>query len=40
MAEFAEHVEVDDGLRLRSYDDVLDWSLQQPGDFWNELAKW
>ncbi|WP_394938008.1 acetoacetate--CoA ligase [uncultured Ilumatobacter sp.] len=40
MAEFAEHVEADDGLRLRSYDDVLDWSLRQPGEFWNELAQW
>ncbi len=40
MAEFAEHVAANGGPRLRSYDDVLGWSLRLPQVFWAELARW
>lgn len=40
MAEFVEHVAVHGGPRLGSYDEVLEWSLAMPGEFWAEVARW
>jgi acetoacetyl-CoA synthetase len=40
MAEFAADVAAAGGPRVGSYYEMLDWSLREPGEFWEELARW
>lgn len=40
MAEFAEHVAAGGGAIHGTYQQLLDWSLSSPGEFWAQLAEW
>ena len=39
LTRFMEQVSARKGLKLRSYDDLYSWSVEQPADFWTELAR-
>ena len=40
LTRFMEQVSARKGLKLRSYDDLYAWSVEQPADFWTELARY
>jgi acetoacetyl-CoA synthetase len=39
LTRFMEQLSERKGLKLRSYDDLYAWSVEQPADFWSELAR-
>ena len=39
LTGFMEQVNARKGLKLGSYDDLYTWSVEQPADFWTELAR-
>lgn len=39
LTRFIESVGTRKGLQLRDYDDLYAWSISQPADFWQELAR-
>jgi acetoacetyl-CoA synthetase len=39
LTRFIESVSAHKGLHLHSYDDLYSWSISQPTDFWQELAR-
>jgi acetoacetyl-CoA synthetase len=40
LTRFMAQVSTRTGLKLRSYDDLYAWSVEQPADFWTELARY
>jgi acetoacetyl-CoA synthetase len=40
LTRFMEQVSARKGLKLHSYDDLYAWSVEQPADFWTELARY
>lgn len=40
LSSFASHVVADDGPVLGTYEEMLTWSLAEPGAFWAALADW
>ena len=40
LTRFMEQVSSRKGLKLRSYADLYAWSVEQPADFWTELARY
>ena len=40
LTRFMEQVSKSKGLKLRSYADLYAWSVEQPADFWTELARY
>lgn len=40
MRAFADHVVTTGGPECGDYGELLAWSLESPGDFWAELARW
>jgi acetoacetyl-CoA synthetase len=39
LTRFMESLNARKGLQLRDYAQLYEWSVQQPGDFWTELAR-
>jgi acetoacetyl-CoA synthetase len=39
LTRFMEHLGARKGLQLRDYDHLYAWSVDQPADFWTELAR-
>src|SRR5690349_11380759 len=39
ITRFISCVNARKSLKLAGYDDLYNWSIQQPGDFWSELAR-
>lgn len=37
MFKFKTHVGQRYNLKLKNYDDLWQWSISQPGDFWEEV---